>query len=70
MLATVPWFRGEAFPPIVEDLLRLPAGTRIVAEGFRLPPRLVVPLLPAPRAAGRLPRFLFEGPVLRLPTAS
>jgi len=45
MLETFHWFRGEAFPLIVEDLLRLPAGTPVVAEGFRLLPHLVVPLL-------------------------
>lgn len=45
MLETFHWFRGEAFPLIVEDLLRMPAGTRVIAEGFRLLPRLVVPLL-------------------------
>ena len=45
MLETFHWFRGEAFPLIVEDLQRLPAGTPVVAEGFRLLPHLVVPLL-------------------------
>jgi hypothetical protein len=45
MLETFHWFRGEGFGLIVEDLLRFPAGTRVVAEGFRLLPRLVMPLL-------------------------
>jgi hypothetical protein len=45
MLETFHWFRGEAFPLIVEDLLRRPAGTPVVAEGFRLLPHLVMPLL-------------------------
>lgn len=45
MLETFHWFRGEGFPLIVEDLQRLPAGTPVVAEGFRLLPHLVVPLL-------------------------
>jgi AAA domain len=45
MLETFHWFRGEGFPLILEDLLRLPAGTPVVAEGFRLLPHLVVPLL-------------------------
>ncbi len=29
----------------MEDLLRLPAGTAVIAEGFRLLPHLVKPLL-------------------------
>jgi 2-phosphoglycerate kinase len=45
MLETFHWFRGEGFDLIVEDLLRFPAGTRVVAEGFRLLPHLVRPLL-------------------------
>jgi 2-phosphoglycerate kinase len=45
MLETFHWFRGEGFHLIVEDLLSVPAGTRVVAEGFRLLPHLVAPLL-------------------------
>lgn len=45
MLETFPWFRGEGFDLIVDDLLRLPTGTRVIAEGFRLLPHLVTPLL-------------------------
>jgi hypothetical protein len=45
MLETFHWFRGECFPLIVDDLRRLPAGTGAVAEGFRLLPALVRPLL-------------------------
>jgi hypothetical protein len=59
MLETFPWFAGEAFGLIVEDLLRLPPEP-IVVEGFRLLPRLVEPLLPAPSHAVWLlptPRF-------------
>jgi 2-phosphoglycerate kinase len=48
MLETFHWFRGEGFAPIVEDLLRGPAGVGVIAEGFRLLPRLVKPLLAAP----------------------
>jgi 2-phosphoglycerate kinase len=48
MLETFHWFRGEAFGPIVEDLLRMPRETGVVVEGFRLLPRLVKPLLSAP----------------------
>jgi hypothetical protein len=47
MLETFPWFRGEGFALIVEDLLRLPREPRILVEGFRLLPRLVAPLLAA-----------------------
>ena len=45
MLETFGWFRGEGFGLIVEDLLRLPAGPGVIAEGFRLLP----PLALAPR---------------------
>jgi hypothetical protein len=45
MLETFHWFRGEAFELIVEDLLRLPPDVPVIAEGFRLLPRLVKPLL-------------------------
>jgi hypothetical protein len=48
MLETFHWFRGESFRMIVEDLLRLPCEPGIIAEGFRLLPRLVEPLLPEP----------------------
>jgi 2-phosphoglycerate kinase len=51
MLETFHWFRGEAFHLIVEDLLSVPAGTRVVAEGFRLLPHLVAPLLADRRRA-------------------
>ena len=51
MLATFGWFRGEGFGLIVDDLLRLPAGPGVIAEGFRLLPRLVQPLLAAPGQA-------------------
>lgn len=45
MLDTFHFFRGECFGPIVEDLLELPPDCRVVAEGFRLLPDLVKPLL-------------------------
>jgi 2-phosphoglycerate kinase len=60
MLETFHWFRGEAFHLIIEDLLELPAGLPVVAEGFRLLPRLVEPFLAEPRHAVWLlpsPRF-------------
>jgi 2-phosphoglycerate kinase len=43
MLETFHWFRGEGFGLIVEDLLRRPAEPGVIAEGFRLLPRLVQP---------------------------
>lgn len=48
MLETFHWFRGEGFGLIVEDLLRLPAEPGVIAEGFRLLPHLVEPLLTTP----------------------
>lgn len=45
MLETFHWFRGEGFDLIVEDLLHLPVDTGVIAEGFRLLPHLVAPLL-------------------------
>ena len=45
MLDTFHGFHGEGFELIVEDLLELPADPPILAEGFRLLPRLVAPLL-------------------------
>jgi hypothetical protein len=51
MLETFHWFRGEGFGLIVEDLLRLPKSPPVVAEGFRLLPSLVQPLLAAPTRA-------------------
>jgi 2-phosphoglycerate kinase len=51
MLDTFHWYRGEGFELIVEDLRRMPAGRGVVAEGFRLLPRLVEPLLDDRRRA-------------------
>lgn len=45
MLETFHWYRGEGFNMIIEDLLCLPREPGIIAEGFRLLPRLVKPLL-------------------------
>jgi 2-phosphoglycerate kinase len=45
MLDTFHWYHGEAFELIVEDLRAWPAGHGVVAEGFRLLPELVAPLL-------------------------
>ena len=51
MLETFHWFRGEGFDLIVEDLLGLPREPPVIAEGFRLLPHLVQPLLAAPTQA-------------------
>ena len=51
MLETFHWFRGEGFGLIVDDLLRRPAEPGVIAEGFRLLPRLVQPLLAGPGQA-------------------
>ena len=47
MLETFHWFRGEGFGLIVEDLMRLQQEPAVIAEGFRLLPRLVEPWLTA-----------------------
>lgn len=54
MLETFHWFRGEDFGLIVDDLLRLPVRPGVIAEGFRLLPRLVKPLLAVPDHAAWL----------------
>jgi 2-phosphoglycerate kinase len=51
MLDTFHGFQGEAFELIIEDLLALPDEPPILAEGFRLLPRLVAPLLARPDQA-------------------
>lgn len=51
MLETFHWFRGEGFNLIVEDLLSLPTDAPVIAEGFRLLPHLVEPLLAVPGQA-------------------
>jgi len=61
MLATFHWFRGEGFGLIVEDLLSLPAHPPVLAEGFRLLPHLVAPLLTSPvQAVWLLPTPAFR----------
>jgi 2-phosphoglycerate kinase len=51
MLETFHWFRGEGFRMIIEDLLRLPKERGVIADGFRLVPHLVKPLLADQRQA-------------------
>ena len=45
MLETFHWFCGEGFSFIIEDLLAFSKDTGVVADGFRLLPHLVQPLL-------------------------
>jgi hypothetical protein len=45
MLDSFHWFAAEGFGSIVTDLLDLPRDRPIVADGFRLLPRFVAPLL-------------------------
>ena len=45
MYRTFPWFHGEGFDLLVEDLRRLAADRIVLVEGFRLLPELVRPLL-------------------------
>jgi len=49
MLETFHWFRGEGFALIVEDLLTRPSVPGVIAEGFRLLPAFVKPLVTDPR---------------------
>lgn len=61
MLDTFHWFRGEGFELIVDDLLHLPTDTPVIAEGFRLLPHLVAPLLTVPdQAVWLLPSHEFR----------
>ncbi|MEM9440297.1 MAG: hypothetical protein AAGA73_07630 [Pseudomonadota bacterium] len=45
MLETFHWFNGEGFHLILEDLMSLKNGQRVIADGFRLLPALVKPFL-------------------------
>jgi len=61
MLETFHWFRGEGFGLIIDDLLRLPVQPGVLAEGFRLLPHLVRPLLAEPgRAVWLIPTPAFR----------
>jgi hypothetical protein len=48
MLETFHWFHGEGFGLIIEDILSLPKEPGVIADGFRLLPHLVKPLLAEP----------------------
>jgi hypothetical protein len=54
MVKTFPWFAGEGFDLVIEDVLALPPEPAILVEGFRLLPRLVAPLLSLPQQAAWL----------------
>jgi 2-phosphoglycerate kinase len=54
MARTFHWFQGEGFDLIVEDLRRIPTDRVVLAEGFRLLPRLVQPHLADHRHAAWL----------------
>ncbi len=61
MLDTFHWYHGEGFDHIVHDLAATPHRPRVVAEGFRLLPHLVKPLLAArERAVWLLPTPAFR----------
>ena len=51
MLDSFHWFQGEGFELIIEDLLALPRDTPVIAEGFRLLPHLIRPLIQTPQDA-------------------
>jgi hypothetical protein len=51
MYRTFPWFHGEGFSLVLDDLRHLPDDRVILAEGFRLLPSLVRPHLTDPRHA-------------------
>ena len=51
LLETFHWFEGEGFNLIIQDLLCFPHEPGVIAEGFRLLPRLVKPLLAVPAHA-------------------
>ncbi|QTE28539.1 nucleoside/nucleotide kinase family protein [Pengzhenrongella sicca] len=48
MLETFHWFRGECFAEVIDELVHLPPAPGVIAEGFRLLPHLVRPLLDSP----------------------
>jgi hypothetical protein len=65
MLETFQWFRGEGFDLIIEDILSLPKEPGVIADGFRLLPHLVKPLLAEPgHAVWLLPTPEFRQAVL------
>jgi hypothetical protein len=51
MYSTFPWFHGEGFDLLIEDLLQLPSDCPVLVEGFRLLPHLVRPHVSNPSHA-------------------
>jgi 2-phosphoglycerate kinase len=51
MFETFPWFHGEGFDLILDDVLALSEQAPVLVEGFRLLPRLVAPFLSEPSQA-------------------
>ena len=51
MFETFPWFHGEGFDLVIEDLQALAASGVVLADGFRLLPHLVRPHLTDPQHA-------------------
>jgi molybdopterin-guanine dinucleotide biosynthesis protein len=51
MYTTFPWFHGEGFELIIEDLQQMPTDHPVLVEGFRLLPHLVQPYVSNPRHA-------------------
>ena len=65
LLETFHWFQGEGFDLIIEDILSLPRESGVIAEGFRLLPHLVKPLLSvSTRAVWLLPTPAFRQAVI------
>jgi 2-phosphoglycerate kinase len=48
MYATFPWFHGEGFDLLLEDLRQMPTDRLVLVEGFRLLPHLVRPHMSNP----------------------
>jgi hypothetical protein len=51
MYATFPWFHGEGFDLLIEDLQQMPTYRTVLVEGFRLLPHLVRPHVSNPSHA-------------------
>jgi len=51
MYRTFPWFHGEGFDLVIQDLRALSSSGVVLAEGFRLLPHLVRPHLTNPQHA-------------------
>lgn len=65
MFDTFPWFHGEGFGMIVDDLRLLPREPSVLVEGFRLLPELVAPIAAPGHSVWLLPtpefrRAVFE----------